>query len=246
MKRRALLIEASQIPGCSDLPGARADVSGFHRYLASYPGGAWNDDEIVCLSHPSKSILEAHLAAASVADYCFIAFSGHGEHVKGRLSEDTKIQINKTDEFSARALASGFDRGTVVVDSCRNIRVQLSLRESVKYSKAMSFSDDASIRYRHRQLFNNTALAAEEGVVFMFGCSVGQSANDFSLGGAFSFALHDSAASWSVGQHAPAILDTNGAFSLAHSLVTSEVSKQTPVMDGAIRRKKHFPFAVVA
>ncbi|HTU88737.1 MAG TPA: caspase family protein [Gemmataceae bacterium] len=246
MKRKAILIEASKIPGLNDLPGARSDVNGFRRWLKSANGGAWDDGDITVLSHPTTATLEIHLAAVAKADYAFIAFSGHGEHVVGRLRNDTMIQINEYFCYSANKLASGFKRGLIVVDSCRNVHYELSLNESIKYARAKSFTEDYNMRRRHRVLFDAAAQAAEEGVIFMFGCSLHQSANDFPNGGAFSFALVDQAESW-IGRASPAdILDTLQAFVRAKHFVEQEVTNQVPEMNGAIRRKIHFPFGVVA
>jgi hypothetical protein len=53
MKRYALLIEASKYPGSPDLKGAVADVQSFRSWLNSNSGGAWGNNEIETLSHPS-------------------------------------------------------------------------------------------------------------------------------------------------------------------------------------------------
>src|SRR5262249_26362778 len=141
---------------------------------------------------------------------------------------------------------SGFRRGLVVVDSCRNVRVELSLNEAYKYARAKSFAEDWAARRRHRSLFDRAAAAAEEGVIFMFGCAVNQSANDFPNGGAFSFALVDQAESWIGRASEDDVLNTLRAFDLAKQFVQQEVTNQVPQMDGAIRRRTHFPFGVVA
>jgi hypothetical protein len=246
MTRKAILIEASKTSS-GDLPGARADVNNFRRWLQTANGGAWELSEITVLSHPTTGALEVQLSEASKADYAFIAFSGHGEHVRGRLRDDTMIQINNSDDYSSRKLASGFRRGVIVVDSCRNVRVELSLNESIKYARAKSFSEDWQKRRRHRAIFDARAEAAEEGVIFMFGCSLNQSANDFPNGGAFSFALIDQAESWIGRASSGNVLDTLQAFERAKQMVKDEgITNQVPEMDGAIRRRTHFPFGVVA
>jgi hypothetical protein len=247
VRRKAILVEASKVAGGSDLPGARADVANFRRWLKSANGGAWEDAELAVLSHPTAAALEGQLAEAGKADYAFIAFSGHGDHVVGRLRNDTMIQINDREDYSARRLPSGFKRGIVVVDSCRNVHYELSLNEAVKYARAKSLGDDWAARRRHRAAFDAQAAAAEEGVVFMFGCSVNQSANDFPNGGAFSFALVDQAEAWIGRNSRGGVLDTLRAFEAAKRFMQDEnITNQAPEMDGAIRRKTHFPFGVVA
>ncbi len=246
MTRKAILIEASNTAS-GDLPGARADVSHFRHWLQTANGGAWESSEIAVLSHPTIAALEAQLAEASKEDYAFIAFSGHGEHVRGRLRDDTMIQINNSDDYSSRKLASGYKRGVIVVDSCRNVRIELSLNESIKYARAKSFSEDWQKRRRHRAAFEARAAAAEEGVIFMYGCSLNQSANDFPNGGAFSFAMVDQAESWIGRASEGSVLDTLQVFERAKQMIRDEgITNQEPQMDGAIRRRTHFPFGVVA
>jgi hypothetical protein len=58
--------------------------------------------EIRLLSHPTKAQLVIQLTIATLADYVFVMFSGHGDHVAAadRLRDDTMIQINQHEDFS--------------------------------------------------------------------------------------------------------------------------------------------------
>ena len=46
MNRKAILIEASDVRGLKDLPGARVDIKNWKGYLKSLLGGTWTDTEI--------------------------------------------------------------------------------------------------------------------------------------------------------------------------------------------------------
>src|SRR4051794_12363144 len=89
MKRLALLIEASEVPGETKLDGAAADVVSYAEWLGMRSGGQWYDSEIVALNTPRVSEVKKALTAIGKVDYAFVAFSGHGYHSK-ELNE-TKV-----------------------------------------------------------------------------------------------------------------------------------------------------------
>ena len=163
------------------------------------------------------------------------------------MRDDTRIQLNRDQEYSARKLSSGFKRGTIIVDSCRNVRVRLSLNESVlKYAKAHRFAEDPWKRQRHRNLFDRYVAVSDAGPVFLFGCEIGQSAQDYHNGGAFSFSFLDAAETWASRNAGPAGISVATTFHMSIAELRKEgIEDQKPVIDGAIRKKDHFPFAVV-
>ena len=78
MKRRAILIESSNVTGHDDLPGARVDVTNWRNFLKSDLGGAWEDSEIVTLRKPASQEVDLQLNAGADG-YCLVAYSGHGK-----------------------------------------------------------------------------------------------------------------------------------------------------------------------
>lgn len=239
MSRYALLIEAAD----SSIPGAKADVLNFEKWLRSSAGGAWNHAEIDILSNPSSDSVRQAIDKSQSVDYFFAAFSGHGKEEKGSLRTEPLIMINPREYFYARQLTMKCKRATAVIDSCRYLPIQLSLNESIKYARAKSYSED-SRRQRHRDLFDNLVKDAEEGAVFLFGCSPDQGANDYPNGGAFTFSLIDEGTKWYEPASGTSVLRMNDAFALAKKAVEAIVTGQTPMMDGSMRRQKHFPFSV--
>ena len=65
MKRKAILIESSNVVGLADLPGARVDVENWGRFLQSDLGGAWDSSEIRVLNKPFSTDLKKELDVSS-------------------------------------------------------------------------------------------------------------------------------------------------------------------------------------
>lgn len=246
MNRKAILI-ASHTNKHGFLPGAKTDLALYTSLLTAPLGGAWEDSEIVTLENPSKTTLVATLTVARQADFCFVTFSGHGEHHVGRQLSDTSLCLNDTEELYVGDLNPGCRRQVVVVDACR----RLVMLETIKRAEHLmaanrAYSVDWMYRYRCRQLFDNETMQAEEGRVLMYSCGINQSAGETEDGGHFSKALVEAPAAWrdihpALTQDVRAkTLEIPLAFELAKSKVPAP---QEPVLYSG-RRIKHFPFAV--
>lgn len=246
MRRRAILIESSRILGHVDLRGARSDVRNYKEWLTSSGEGAWNEEEVHILSHPTKDRLEVALHAASSCDYVFVTFSGHGRHVVRGMEEDTMIQINDSQEFSALRLNQRFTRATIAVDSCRAVDVEpLVEAHDATIAKAL-MSEDSLSRSRHRTLFDENVEAAERGTIFLFSCSRGEAANEGANGGAFSFGLVQAGRAWWTRGRSRSTFTILTAFEEAVGFVKGRDEQQSPAIEGSVRRLRHFPFAVRA
>src|SRR2546423_6424093 len=108
MKRKAILIESSNVKGHTDLPGARVDIENWKNFLKSDLGGVWEDSEIVSLSKPYSADVERELKV-DYDCYCFVAFSGHGNEGSVLLNE----QWDKG--FPIASLNPKSSQGTLVV-----------------------------------------------------------------------------------------------------------------------------------
>lgn len=243
MSRRAIIVEASKIKGCTELPGARADAARYFEFLRSEAGGAWQFDEIVMLSHPTKRALEAEITKAAAVDYSFIAFSGHGHHVRGQDIDETRVCINDTEEMAVNSLNPGNPRSIIIADACRNVTVQEPIRfaeDLREMAKAAHLNRD-----RCRRLFDEAVARAERGVIVMYSCDLNESAGESNRGGYFSRALTEYAMGWEDAQQREALLTTDSAFESAAVLTTKRQAQQHPQYQPG-RRKVHFPFAVHA
>ncbi len=246
MTRTAILIESSRIKGHDDLPGARADVENFTRFLESDFGGAWTSGEIVKLSHPDRKRVFDELTKASVKDYAFISFSGHGHHVVGKDLDETRVVLNDKEEISVTELDPGNSRRLLNIDSCRGITVvEKAMIKIAAFEARASFN--LHRRERCRQLFDEAVIAAERGRIVMYSCGINEAAGESNTGGYFSKALVTCSETWANAQpHGnDRVYYTNEVFACAAAVTTRREPQQHPVFEPG-RRMKHFAFAVSA
>jgi hypothetical protein len=240
MNRIALLIEASQVSGLVDLPGARKDVEDLKFFLKSPLGGAWDENEIKILRTPTKSLLEINLSSAKSYNYVFIAFSGHGYHAKGKNINETRICLYGSQEISVNTLNCGSPKTTIVIDACREVHV---IKEDItatfamdELSKRMLYADRAA----HRKLFDDAITSAPMGAEYLYSCNLDEAAGESSEGGYFTQALLRSGKNFN---KKACVLTVDDAFREGKYYVTAKAPQQHPVFEGG-RRLTHFPFAV--
>lgn len=242
MNRIALLIEASQVLGLGDLPGARKDVEDLKFFLKSPLGGAWDENEIKILRTPTKSLLEINLSIAKSCDYVFIAFSGHGYHAKGKNINETRICLYGQQEISVNTLNCGSPKTTIVIDACREVHlIQEDLAATFAMdalSKRMLYADRAA----HKRLFDAAIAAAPMGAEYLYSCDLNEAAGESREGGYFTQAL------LRIGENfnkKGCVFTVDEAFRAGKYYVTAKAPQQRPVFEGG-RRLTHFPFAVCA
>lgn len=218
MKRKAILIEASNVIGHTDLPGARVDIANWNDFLKSNLGGVWESSEIVILRKPSSGDVEQHLKVDSDC-YCFVAFSGHGSEGSVLLNEHWSDK-----GFPINGMKPKSSQGTLIVDSCRGfaeaaryseitkvalanasgraVALNASMGRSVEFAEANEISERlilnrAGLISRHRQYWEDALKKSPNGVVEMLACSKGQAAAESpTSGGYYTSLLLQSADLW--------------------------------------------------
>ena len=256
MKRKAILIESSNVSGYSDLPGARVDVQNWINFLKSDLGGAWEASEIVPMSKPASTDVEKELKVDSDC-YCFVAFSGHGSDGSVLLNE------NWVKGFPISSLKPKSQRGTLIVDSCRGVERTAFLaaqaaadelmNRSVAYDSlkghATTFASSAEISEHlllkragkivtHRQIWEEALKKCANGVVEMLACAKGQEAEeDASAGGYYTSLLLQSADLWQQTATVPVHTTKDAHDYAAKNLPVQQTPEYRP-------SRLTFPFAV--
>ena len=212
MNRFALVIESSNVKGQTDLPGARADAQNWVAYLKSPLGGSWLDSEIVVLNKPASTLVREHLTIHR-DDYCFVCFSGHGEH--NRYLNETVLCLNEGEQSCAVSKIKPLgDRGTLIVDACRGDAGQRRVRVE-KRAATIALANQANAMLNRQAsvvAFNASMprssspwftrlLSAPAGIVTMYSCSIGEGAGEYDAtdpvqGGYYSVTLIQVAQAW--------------------------------------------------
>ncbi len=240
MKRIALLIEASEVPGESVLPGAKEDVKAYHDWIYSKPGGDWYDTEIRILNTPRISEVKAAISAAGKVDYAFVAFSGHGCHSKEL--DLTKLCM-RDGTMSVREVVPDTDRCTMVVDACRNVMAEIFTKSfQLSLNEARAYAKFAEAR-NYRQDFEDLVSNAEKGTIFLYSCDLDESAGESASGGYFSRYLVEGGLAYARSRNGQRSYLTKTAFQVAAEATTLRNKQQHPKYEPG-RRLVHFPFGV--
>jgi hypothetical protein len=232
MKRKAILIESSDVAGETKIPGALVDINNWATFLKSDLGGAWLPSEITILHKPFSGDVTRHLEVERDC-YCFVAFSGHGANGSVALNDTfTCLPIDRLRPTSKR--------GTLVVDACRGVigetrnfafgskmalmneALERSVVINARQGRSTDFTRLNSLNAtpRHRSAWGLSLMSSLDGTVEMLACSEGQDAlEDPSSGGYYTSLLLQSAEEWKQRNNTDPIHSTRSAHDYAASLL---------------------------
>jgi len=245
MKRTAILIEASDVQGESDLPGAKKDVENWTTFLTSHLGGDWNQSEILPFNKPSKQriqmLLEQHKDG-----YCFVIFSGHGQ--------DGSVVLNESErKVPYQDICPRGTKGTLIIDACRGLPEEknaegiciasCSLTAHSTPLSAMANKQAGHKIYAHKKIWLYELDKRPNGIVKMISCAKGQAAEeDENAGGWYTSLLMDGAREWEKDNKVQQEIFTTWE---AHSYAALNLPpQQTP--EYKPDKNTFFPFAVKA
>ena len=202
MNRCAIIIESSHVVNQDDLPGAWLDAQNWKNFLGSELGGAWESNEIHLLSHPKLEEVQAYIREYRT-DYVFLAFSGHGCELGGRIY----CCLNDNDQLVNSASMTPLI-GTAVFDCCRGkpdsgdgrmVAAAMDSREFGLANESFAINESQSQKLRHRRVIRNTFLnnirvRGFDNSVRMYACAKGQGAEESpEAGGLYTSLLIDGA-----------------------------------------------------
>ncbi len=238
MKRKAILIESSNVIGQRDLPGARVDVENWNNFLKGFLGGSWQASEINILRKPSSALVTAHLNVEADT-YTFLAFSGHGE--------DGSVCLNEAEQSVPLGnLRPRSPRGTMIVDACRGVaggRYSFSTHVALANARegtviAFNARDGRSTIQKEAktvlEVYGALSLrgaweqgfSSATGIVEMLACARGQGADeDPQAGGYYTSLLMESAEVWEKQRGTAKIHSTKEAHEYAKANLPAQ---QTP------------------
>lgn len=241
MNRSCILIGA---PGSEAkqnyLNGVSLDMYNMRNYLRSNTGGAWKDYEIMDIVNPTSLQLLIALNNAKKSDFSLILFSGHG----GTSIKNGKTYLeinNQGEDFPAEGLINHTSKELVIIDTCRSYFVPQTIRQD---SITKAINEEISMSTKHRALYDTQITEADIGSLILYACSIGETANDTDEGGIFTQSLIKTGITLSKERDSYLYQPVNSTFNQAKIIVSSRYKTQHPVMEGSIRRRTWFPFAV--
>ena len=250
MIRKALIIANPGKRGASNYcEGVNRDIDNYRDYLQSPCGGLWYDHEIKVLFQPSVAEVYAQILSSAGVDYLLTVFSGHAEYNKAR--DCTMLEIAPDVEVEHLSLAGGASRHTLILDCCRQVAEDQLLQ--TRMAKAISDSLKSQLSSsKCRRLFDFKVAACPRGEVVLYGCSVGESAEDLaSRGGIYSYSLLDAAERW-IEQNNSGSYITEKYLSIVdcHESARAKVIRESAGQQNPDIKKPrsipYFPFSVIA
>jgi hypothetical protein len=173
MKKKVLIIGNNE-----GLPGVKVDINNYQDFFKSAYGGYWNDEEIIVKLNTSRLDLLLEILGLKILslDYLIIVLSGHGGQTR-----ETIFELNSNgDTISESELQNIAKRQLCIYDCCRSYLSPLFENRKIlglarKVSSTMT-----------RQKFETRILEAIPQQVSLYACSIGETANDTTEGGAYS------------------------------------------------------------
>ena len=235
MKRRAVIICAAG----NDLPGVKADAANLQSFLLSARGGSWTPSEVTILSDPTSSQVDTQIALASLADYSFVVFGGHGRYNVAK--QTTELQIAQSVYIDVARLRGGAKRHTLILDTCRVLyRTVLNERLITKAAMdSIEFSESNS-----RQIFDSHLQACPPGIIETYSCNISETAGEEASGGYYTSALLGAAERWGVNAPRSQVLTVKDAHDSAAVAVQRKSGNRQNPRAGYPRSAPYFPFAV--
>jgi len=249
MTRRALIIAN---PGTKGEPkyceGVNKDVTNYTNYLQSAIGGLWQPAEIVPMFQPSVVSVQSEVRRLGAFDYSTVIFVGHGWFSTSR--DSTIIILKAGQEMDSLELRQGAKKRTIILDCCRMphdepLIVEHRMNALANFSADLNPSDC-------RLYYDREIERCSEGVVVLYGCSIGEEGNDDSQrGGIYSYNLLREARNWAQNHN----VDTTKSYGRHSVVVSHEAAKRA--VESVPSRKQHpqiekprtdpyFPFCIVA
>ena len=239
MRRFALIIGSPGEPADNSIyAGVESDTKNFIKFLMSPSGGGWHrQNEILHLKNPDKTKVKAIIEKLNF-DYTLIYFSGHGRH--STQTNESYLVLNTNDEISAKELISSSSKQLIISDICRvpsdDEVFSNFVTEDVEFPSALNITSS-------RSLFDAHLRNCENGIGFIYSCSVGEKSLALPYGSFYTLSLLNSSQDWTTNIDKYNVLPIEVAFSNSINYYDRSFSHrnlQTPRSNGILQ----FPFAI--
>lgn len=242
MKRKMLIIANPGDEGAENYcEGVNQDVTQYGSFFLSNIGGAWRPEEIKILRCPSAFQVDTELKTLKLADYSMVVYCGHGY---SRKDGTTMVELHANCDYDSTKFNQGAYRHTVILDCCRAIPEPIFESAQERYDLKHSMKDSAAYN-QARVNFDNAVQRCSPGLVVLYACSMGETAeDDEDKGGVYSHALRSVATRWArtnVGFETASVVQIHNA---AAQIVCQETGGRQNPKNIKPRSSPYFPFCV--
>ena len=192
------------------LPGVKKDFLNYETFFTSEIGGNWNGSEIISKMNPTESELKTELQKLKAAnlDFLIIIFSGHAGQER-----EVILEINGNGDLISESELKNLARRQLNIYDC--CRAPISLVEFSESEREL-MTKSAQFRTNIRKLYEERIMQAIPQQLYLYACSIGETAEDTSLGGLYSVNLIHAAKN---------IVNDYMTVGQAHQLAASETKK---------------------
>lgn len=241
MKRKMLIIANPGKVGSENYcEGVNRDVEQYSDFFISSSGGAWEPEEIKILVRPHSLQVDAALKELAIADYSMVVFCGHGY---SRKNGTTMVELQTDEDYDSTKFNQGACKHTVILDCCR-VSYEPTY-ESAQKRYDLKASMGSPERNQARARFDRAVQDCPAGLVVLYACDIGESAEDNEVkGGIYSSALRSVAISWSkanIGAGTASVVQMHNA--AAKVVIQETGGHQNPKVIKP-RSVPYFPFCV--
>lgn len=232
MKRLAILI--SDFGEKEEIKYTKEDIKNFGFFLQSNIGGAWKDDEIVCLYNPDKSKIDK--LSKIEYDYTITMVSSHGGVSKknGQLYLYIKNMMYKDISFKNQS-----QKQLMIFDCCRSY-IQEKTNFSKKIIRESSESSKINISNLYRDKYNQHIKNSDDGIIVLYSCHIAQASGLDETGSYFINSLMEAS---KMGLEHKDIVTVKDALDLSKKCIKKYPTTQIPEIN-SMKRNIYFPIAV--
>ncbi|WP_020003295.1 caspase family protein [Brachyspira innocens] len=233
MERLAILI--SDFGEENDIMYTKEDIKNFRFFLQSNIGGAWRNDEIVCLCNPNKSKIEK--LSNIECDYTITMVSSHG----GVSKEDGQLYLYINNMmYKDISFKNQSKKQLIIFDCCRSY-IPEEEYFSEKVIRESTESSEIMISDLYRNKYNDHIKKSDDGIIVLYSCQIDQASDGRNETG--SYFINSLIEASKIGLRSKYIVTVKDALYLSKECIQKYPTNQVPEIN-AMKRNVYFPIAV--
>lgn len=237
MKRLAIILYSplTRARGNKYSPQLKKNAEFQLDFLKSASGGAWRDEEIICIENPTRSQIANVRSLCERMDCVILFFSGHGGSQSGRGF----IQINDSERIWVDSLFTSAKRQISIIEACRG-EIATYNHDTGRIA-GTGFTFDYKNLDLARKLYELYMEQIPYGHIVIYSSLYNQLSMMTEKGGDYNCALMKGVVKWSSSNQSEVLSVKNA---LSKSIVQLNSDTQSPTLDYTCDAMHNAPFAI--